>query len=134
RGSGDSTVQFTRRVRESWNSHIRHSRARSPDSSFLRKRESIYCRPVSCCHGTRRSTTWIPAFAGMTASGLPHGASFDLQNAPQLLRPPLDRPLVQRPVLPLGQLYLLGILEIVHEDGIHLRAEAGVEHVQVGFI
>src|SRR6185437_553400 len=77
---------------------------------------------------------WIPAFAGMTTSGLPHGTSFDLQNAPQLLRSPLDRPLVQRAMLPLGQLYLLRILEVVHEDRIHLRAESCVQHVEIGFV
>src|SRR6185312_14612774 len=35
-------------------------------SSFPRKRESICCRPASCCHRIPRSITWIPAFAGMT--------------------------------------------------------------------
>gem|GEM_PF-5848977 len=36
------------------------------DSSFPRKRESIWCRPISCCHRIQRPITWIPAFAGMT--------------------------------------------------------------------
>jgi len=57
-----TSILMCRNPARSANPPVRHFRR----PSFPRKRESICCRPSSSCYHTRRSITWIPAFAGMT--------------------------------------------------------------------